>query len=148
MVFPVASISAPGAHGESRQAHPIAHALADEAIRTGGSLSEQTLRYLERIAVGVETLPERIALALETLAANGSPAIQPGNTTAKVPRKRHSRGAKRKDAEGDRKIYEAWMTDHYKTYAECGREFGRDGRYVRRALGRYRKYLERNPGKS
>ena len=70
MVFSVASISAAGAHGESRQAHPIAQAL-EEAIRTGGSLPpDQTLHYLERIAV-----------ALETLVAHGVPVIQPGNTT-------------------------------------------------------------------
>ena len=138
MVFPVASISAPGAHGDSRQAHPIAHAVDDGPIRTGGSLPpDQTLRYLERIA-----------LALETLAANGSLVIQPGNTTAKAPRKRTSRGAKRKDEEMTRKIYEAWITDHYKTSEDCGREFGKDGRYVKRAVDRYRKYLERNPGKS
>jgi hypothetical protein len=114
----------------------IAHALDGATTRTGGSLPpDQALRYLERIAV-----------ALETLAANGSPVIQP--IAPKAPQKPSSRGAKRKDAEGDRKIYEAWESDHYRTFADCGRELGiSEKRDVELAVGRYRKYLTRHPGK-
>ena len=133
MVCPVVCKNNPG---DSRQSHLIAHALEDERIR-----------YLERIAVGVETLPERIAVALETLAANRSPFVQPDAIAAKAPRKRHSRGAKRKDADGDRRIYDAWKTGSYRTWKDCGRELGVDERHVELAVGRYRKYLKRHSGK-
>ncbi len=117
---------------DPRSAHP-----EDEAIRTGGPLSsDQALGYLERIAV-----------ALETLTANGLRVIQSDAVAAKAPRKRNSRGKKRIDAEGDRKISEAWHTGSYKTYAECGREFGRAARDAKLAVGRYDKYLKRHPGK-
>jgi len=129
----------PGAHGDSRQSHPIAHSLDDETIRTVGSLPpDQLLGYLDRITV-----------ALETLAANGSPVIQPDVIAPTAPKNRHSRGTKRKDAEGDRKIYEAWDTGNYRTYADCGRALGiTEKRHVERAVGRYRKYLSRHSGRN
>jgi hypothetical protein len=133
MVCPVVSTNNPSAHGDSSQSHPIANAPDDEAIHTGGSLRlDQALAYLKRIAV-----------ALETLAANGLPIIQP-DIASKAPRKRHSRGAKRKDAEGDPRIYEAWQTGHHATWKECGKALGRDERDVELAVGRYRKYLQRH----
>jgi hypothetical protein len=106
--------------------------------------------FLSRIVAATEravAANERIAVALEALVANGSPVIQPDVIASKAPQKRHRRGAKRKDADGDRQICEAWDTGHYATWKDLGKEFDRDARDVELAVGRFRKYRQRHPGK-
>jgi hypothetical protein len=89
---------------------------------------------------------ERIAIALEILTANWPPFVEAG-VVAKPPRKHHCRGAKRKDADGDRRIYDAWKSGGYDTYEECGRALGMRAREIELSVGRYRHWLKRNPGK-
>ena len=45
------------------------------------------------------------------------------------------------DVNGDRRIYEAWKSGHYRTYADLALELSRDVRDVILALGRHRKRI-------
>jgi hypothetical protein len=94
--------------------------------------------------------PEEVSPTTEKAAGVPGGSLTQADDFAKAPGKRRSRGANRKDSEGDRKIYEAWKTGHYATFADCGRELGISSekkRYVELAVGRYRKYLKRHSGK-
>ncbi len=132
---------------QSRGSVAAIKAAAEDIVATLPVDSGQTPTKAEEHGGGSRAPVEARPTAEKAAATSGGSASQ-ADHFAKAPRKRKSRGAQRKDADGDRKIYEAWETGHYRTFADCGRELGiSEKRDVELAVGRYRKYLTRHPGK-
>lgn len=119
--------------GEKCDSASLRKAVAE--VRLAGGLTPRQVG-----ALSLADFVDRLEALIRGQALNPSESA-PAGEVRNGPRPVKGKRGRRPDTDprADQRIFDAWNTGSYRTYMDCGREFGLDARSVRLAIDRVRK---------